>query len=414
MLTNLLRIKKDIENLSEFNETPENGLTRFSLTESDKKARNYLKNELKKHNLKVYEDAAGNLFGKMESEIKNKPSIIIGSHFDSVKNGGNFDGPAGVIMALEIMRVLKEENVKLEYPIEFVAMIEEEGGRFGSGLFGSRAMVGDVSYKDLLKNKDESGISMAKAFEDFGFNPKDIKKAKRNPKDILAFIELHIEQGPVLKNENKDVGIVKSIVGINELKVTIKGRADHAGTTPMNMRKDALLASSLIISKINDFALSRENTVATVGSIKALPNAFNIVSEKVEFSVDIRSSNLESINFVKENITKELRLLEKDLGISWNIENLIDVKPTNLSEKILNTFINNANKNNFSYKKMISGAGHDAMVMANITDVGLIFVPSKDGKSHSCLEWTDYEDLQKGIELIYHTILEMGEINDKG
>lgn len=410
MLTNLTRIKNDIEKLSEFNASPGQGLTRFSLTKEDKKARNYLKSELEKLSVEIYEDPAGNLVARREGTVESAPVIMIGSHFDSVKNGGNFDGPAGVVMALEIMRVLDENEIKTKYPIEFIAMIEEEGGRFGAGVFGSRAMTGQLSYQELLNNKDAAGISMAEAFKDFGFDPKKIKKAARKAEDIKAFIELHIEQGPVLEDENKDLGLVSYIVGINELKVKIKGRADHAGTTPMNMRKDALLAAAELISDIKDFALTAaEGTVATVGDIEVEPGAANIVPKTAEFTVDIRSKELTSIKEIRNKIKDKLDKFKKDHQLDYQIEELLFVEPVELSPEILKLFQKEAEKNGFKYKEMTSGAGHDAMIMAALTDVGLVFVPSKNGRSHCPEEWTDYKDLQKGIELIYQSILKVGD-----
>jgi allantoate deiminase len=412
MKTNLDRIKKDIEKLSKFNATPGKGLTRFSFTKEDKQVREYLKKELEKLNVEVYEDAAATLFAKRNGTDEKLPPIMIGSHFDSVKNGGNFDGPAGVVMALEIFRALEENNIKTKYPIEFVAMIEEEGGRFGAGVFGSRAMAGMVSYEDLVRNKDANGVSMAQAMEEFGFDPKKIGDAKRNPEDIKAFIELHIEQGPLLESKSKDVGIVDYIVGINHINITVKGRPDHAGTTPMDMRADAMDTASKVISKIGRYAVEENNgTVATVGSLKIKPGATNIVAADVEFTVDLRSKDYESIKRVKSKIVKDLEELTKDNeGLSFETVQMLDIKPVEMSKEILNLFEKNAEKNKFSYETMISGAGHDAMIMGSITDVGLIFVPSKDGRSHCPEEWTDYEDLQKGIELIYDTVVELGEV----
>jgi allantoate deiminase len=411
MKTNLERIKRDIENLSNFNATPGKGLTRFSFTKEDMQVREYLKEELKKLDVEIYEDAASTIFAKRKGADNSLPSIMIGSHYDSVKNGGNFDGPAGVVMALEIFRTLEENNVKTKYPIEFVAMIEEEGGRFGAGVFGSRAMVGMVSYEDLVRNKDADGISMAEAMKDFGFDPQKVGDAKRKPEDIKAFIELHIEQGPLLESKNKDVGIVDYVVGINHINVTVKGRPDHAGTTPMDMRADAMDTATKVISKISAYAVEEKNgTVATVGSLKVKPGATNIVAENVEFTVDLRSKDYESIKRVKSKIQSELEELTKDnKGLSFETVQMLDIKPVQMSKEILEIFEKNSEKNNFSYESMISGAGHDAMIMGNVTDVGLIFVPSKDGRSHCPEEWTDYEDLQKGIELIYHTVVDLGE-----
>lgn len=411
MKTNLDRIKRDIEELSKFNATPGHGLTRFSLTHEDKGAREYIRNELLKLGLEVYEDSAGSIFGKRKGSSDDLPVIMIGSHFDSVKNGGNFDGPAGVVMALEIMRVLEGNNIKTKYPIEFVGMIEEEGGRFGSGVFGSRAMTGAVSIEELNNNKDEKGISMADALKEFGFNPNDIQKAQRKPEDIKAFIELHIEQGPILEKNEKDIGVVDFIVGINEFKVIVNGRPDHAGTTPMNMRADALIAASNVIGKISGYAKQAgEGTVATVGTLNVKPGAANIVPGEVTFTVDIRSKKSDCIKEVKSKIIEALNIEAKASGVKTEIIEMLDVKPVKMSEKIINNLEKNIKSNDFSYVKMLSGAGHDAMVMSAITDVGLIFVPSKDGRSHCPEEWTDYEDLQKGIEVIYDTLLDFGEV----
>jgi len=410
MLTKVERIKNDIENLREFNATPGKGLTRFSLTEEDRGARNYLKKELQKLDIEIYEDAAGSLVARRDGTVKDAPVVMIGSHFDSVKNGGHFDGPAGVIMALEILRVMEENDVKTKYPIEFVAMIEEEGGRFGGGVFGSRAMTGQVDYQELLDFKDADGISMAEAFEDFGFDPKKIEEAKRDPEELKAFIELHIEQGPVLENEEKDVGIVDFIVGINQIRVKIEGRADHAGTTPMDMRKDALSSAAEVISEIKNFAIEAgHGTVATVGNLNVKPGAANIVPAEVEFSVDIRSKKLNCIEEVKDKIDQALAAIKAEYAVDYSVQDMLMIEPVELSQEIFNIFKEESKRIGLNSKEMISGAGHDAMIMAAITDVGLIFVPSKNGRSHTPEEWTDYADLQKGIELIYHTVLKVGE-----
>lgn len=412
MESSLIRIKKHLTKLSEFNTDSGEGLTRFTFTKEEEQAREYLKNELKEIGVEAYEDQAGNLFGRIVGEKADTPAIMIGSHYDSVKNGGHFDGPAGVIMALEIMTLLKEEGFKPQYPIEFVALIEEEGGRFGSGLYGSRAMTGAISYQDLLNYKDKDGISMAEELKNHGFEPKNIKDAARDPESIKAFIELHIEQGPVLESEEKDVGLVDFIVGINEFKVKLKGRPDHAGTTPMQLRKDALLSASRVVQEVEKSALKAGHaTVATVGEMEVKPGAANIVPGEVEFSVDIRSKKAELVEQVKDDILSILAEEEKNYAVEWEINELLSVDPIPLSEEILELFIESAEENDFSYKKMISGAGHDAMVMAGMTDVGLVFVPSKNGRSHCPEEWTDYADLQKGIEVIYQTVKKLGGQN---
>lgn len=335
---------------------------------------------------------------------------MVGSHYDSVKNGGNFDGPAGVVGALEVARVMKERDLSPKYPIEFVAIIEEEGGRFGVGLFGSRAMVGDVSRESLDTSKDSDGISIAKAMKDFGFNPDKIGEAKRNPEDLKAFLELHIEQGPILENKKQDIGIVEYIVGSNQIEVKINGRSDHAGTTPMTMRSDALDAASHVISLISGFAKETgEGTVATVGTLRLSPNASNIVPGEVIFTVDIRSKRAECILEVREKIFKSLKQICYSKHVGYNVVEQINSAPIVLSKDIIFKFNKYAESLGLKREFMLSGSGHDAMIMATIVNTGLIFVPSKDGRSHCPEEWTDYEDLQKGVEVLCETIIDISE-----
>lgn len=410
MFTKVERIKEDIEKLAKFNATSGEGLTRLSFTDEDRKAREYIKEKMKEAKLKVYEDTAGTIIGQKIGIDNHLPVVMIGSHFDSVKNGGNFDGPGGVIAGLEIARVLNERNIKTKHPLEFIAMIEEEGGRFGSGLFGSRSMVGKINRGELEKYRDENGITIAEAMRNFGFNPDEITKAKRDPKTIKAFFELHIEQGPVLETEKKDIGIVNTIVGIDQYNVEITGISGHAGTTPMHMRTDALVLSSYIIQQINSLAKKAgEGTVATVGNIKVSPGAANIIPGKALFSIDIRSRDKNTIEGIVRQINKLLEQECEKLCMSYKIEKKISVDPVKLPRHIVEILKQKCEELSFGYKEMISGAGHDAMIMSEITDVGLIFVPSKDGKSHCPEEWTDYEQLQKGIELILEAALEIAE-----
>lgn len=408
MKTQLQRIKRDIEELAKCNDTPNLGLTRFSFSQADRKAREYLKAEMKAIGLQVYEDDAATIIGRIEGTEKNAPVVMVGSHFDSVKHGGNFDGPAGVIAALETARVIKENNIITKHPIEIIAMIEEEGGRFGAGLFGSRAMAGKVTKDQLINNKDENGIAMYEAMQEFGFDPEKIAQAQRNPKDLKCFIELHIEQGPVLEKNKQDIGIIDYIVGIHEFKVIVRGRPDHAGTTPMDMRANPLDAAARVIGRISEFAVNAgEGTVATVGVLQVMPGAANIVPKEVTFTVDIRSKSTECINKVYRDIQEALKKETQGSEANYEIVEMLQVEPVKLSQDIINSIQKNCKKLGFSERTMLSGAGHDAMIMAGITEVGLVFVPSKDGRSHCPEEWTDYADLQKGVEIVLQTVLDM-------
>ncbi|MDI6600658.1 MAG: Zn-dependent hydrolase [Thermoanaerobacteraceae bacterium] len=407
-MVNVERIKKDIETMAEFTSTPGEGVTRLSFSDDDRKAREYIKEEMNKAGLKVYEDAAGTVFGRREGSKKRGKKaipIMIGSHFDSVPHGGAFDGTAGVVAALEIARVLNEEGIVTEHPVEFVAFIEEEGSRFGSGLYGSRAIKGDVSVEQLKAAVDDKGISMYEAMKSFGLDSAKIGEAKREQGSIAAFIELHIEQGPILEHEGIDIGIVDSIVGISEYEVEIIGSPDHAGTTPMDLRHDALVEAADLIIYVNELAKTAgEGTVGTVGKIRVEPGAANVVPGRVTFTVDIRSGEQETMDEIWNKIREGIEAL-KEKGFDANYSNRLYVLPVKLDEDIKKFIEDGTQKLGYSYKRMASGAGHDAMVMASIAPTAMVFVPSKNGKSHCPEEWTDYEDLAKGIEVVFETLL---------
>ncbi len=407
--TNIQRIQRDIEALAQFTASPGAGVTRFSFTAEDRQAREYIINQMAASHLKVYEDAAGTIIGRREGSRIGAPVVMIGSHFDSVKNGGPFDGPAGVVAALEIARVLDENRIATEYPLEFIAMIEEEGGRFGAGLFGSRAMAGKIPPDELLNFHDDTGISVAKAMQDFGLSPEALLSAVRSPDQLKAFLELHIEQGPILEKTGTDVGLVETVVGIEQWEIEIQGRPDHAGTTPMNMRADALVAAADVIKQIYRLASQSEaGTVATVGKLLVSPGAGNIVPGKATFSVDIRSDNAADIQQLSETIKEFLFSLTQEYpGISTRMLPVLSIDPTPLSSAILQLLEEEAVSGGITSRRMRSGAGHDAMVMASLTEVGLVFVPSRDGRSHCPEEWTDYHKLKKGVDLLFQVTLRL-------
>jgi len=406
--TKLFRIRENLEDLARFNSTSGKGLTRFSLTPEDRGARDYLAGQLRQLNVEVFEDAAASLIGRREGTDPSLPPIMIGSHFDSVRNGGIFDGQAGVIAALEILRCLEENNIRTAHPIEMIAMIEEEGGRFKSGVLASRAMALGLTLEELERHKDEDGISIAEAMSSFGFDPSRIAEARRKPGEVRVFLELHIEQGPVLEKEGVELGIVSSIVGTDLMRVNIQGRPDHAGTTPMDMRRDALKTAAAVISEIPLLAIEQGNgTVATVGTLTVRPGAPNIVPGEVEFTVDTRSLNVSSITAVKNRIIENLEKTSRVDGTTFSLEQLLQVDPVEMDEEIRRILQDHADALGFSWRSISSGAGHDAMIMAPVFPTAMVFVPSKGGRSHCPEEWTDYEDIQKGVELLYHTVIAM-------
>ena len=407
MHIDLKRVIKDIETLATFNATPGNGVTRLSFTKEDRQARDYIRNKMEAIGLKTWEDGYSNLFGRREGKNPKAPVIMIGSHYDSVINGGPLDGVLGVVAALEILRIFEENNIGNYYPIEMVAMNDEEGVRFGTGISNSRAMAGLIDEKELDNFKDKDGISIREAMIQFGIIP-DLKDAIRPKGSIKTFIELHIEQGPVLEAERKDIGLVETIVGLDRYEVIIKGMSGHAGTTPMDKRKDALVGASEFILAVNRIAKEiGDGTVGTVGQLSLTPNASNVIPGYVNLSLDIRSTKEDNIKAFYNRLIEESEYIKSKYHIDIQITHNLYIQPVNMSDKNIALMEKVCQKLGYTYMRMNSGAGHDAMIMAKMAPSSLIFVPSKVGLSHHPDEWTDYEDIEKGIALMLNTVLEL-------
>lgn len=400
------RIRHDIDELAKFSVTQGPGCCRQTYTKEFSQARDYLVNEMKNIGLSVREDAVGNLIGRMEGKNPDAPVIMCGSHFDTVRTGGRFDGLAGVVTALEVARVMKEEGFVPKCPLEFVATVEEEGTRFSGGLFGSRAMCGKLYDRELETSLDLDGISMAQAMREYGLDPDKAAEAKLDPKRVRLFLELHIEQGPVLDAEKVEIGIVDAIAGLRRWVVTVKGRSDHSGSTPMNMRADTMLAAAraLVRGTAKTEALG-DGTMVTCGSVEVKPGAMNVVANETVFKIDCRGKNMDSVGAVLEEIRKSLEeSAETYAGLSFEISEILRIESVYTDETVQELFEKIAKEKGISCKRMLSGAGHDAMIMSEICDVAMLFVPSLNGRSHVPEEWTDYEDIRKGAEIMYEAI----------
>ncbi len=409
METKVERIQRDIETLAQYSQVQGIGCTRYTYTKEFAQARDYIVSQMKAAGLSVREDAVGTVIGRMEGRNPSAPIIMTGSHFDTVKTGGRFDGAAGVVAALETARTLHDEGFVPERPIEFVALPEEEGARFGGGLFASRAMCGQLYENELETYKDSYGVSVAQAMREYGLDPAKADEARRKKGEIDMFLELHIEQGPVLENEKVDVGIVEAIVGIKCFNVYVYGRSDHAGTTPMNMRADTMLATARAIVAGTDKARELDDgTVVTFGRVETQPGAFNIVAKETLFDIDCRSKTLESVDKVIDAVRASLeRSQAENAGLSFRIVEKLTAQPVLMKPEIQELLEKEAAQAGISTRKMLSGAGHDAMVMGSLCDVAMIFVPSKGGRSHVPEEWTDYEDLRKGAELLCRCVRQL-------
>ncbi|MBR5510068.1 MAG: M20 family metallo-hydrolase [Lachnospiraceae bacterium] len=390
------RIAADLEGLKQFTATPGNGCTRLPFTKEARDAVNYLKDIMTEAGLEVWEDEVGNVFGILKGDEPDEPCVMMGSHYDSVKNGGDFDGIAGVVCAVEVARQLKERGVTLKRSFVAAGFCDEEGLRFGTGYFGSGAMLGKRDVEYCKKFKDADGISIYDAMVSYGLEPEKITDAKWPEGSIGSFLELHIEQGPVLDAEHTELGLVNCIVGIQRYMVTVYGRADHAGTTPMDMRLDAAEAATKVISRIPDWAREKgEGTVATTGFIRTTPGGMNIVAEKVEFTVDIRSTNNDYINDIATKIRVALEIETQKMGGSYEIENKLTITPVMLSEEMLKIMEADCLEKGFSCRYLPSGAGHDALEIGQVIPTVMLFVPSREGRSHCPVEFTKYSDFTK-------------------
>ncbi|MDR3161749.1 MAG: M20 family metallo-hydrolase [Spirochaetaceae bacterium] len=399
-------LKKNLRALHQYTATPGEGTTRLPFTKEARAAANHIRSMMEEVGLEVREDEAGNIIGLLKGADPSLPALVVGSHFDTVNNGGDFDGLAGVMTGIEIARMLKRETLKRNFIV--LGFCDEEGMRFGTGYFGSKSILGQVTQEELRHYKDKDDVSVYEAMKGYGLVPENLPRAAWDLKTIKAFVEMHIEQGPVLYQSGDELGLVECIVGIQRYIVTVRGRSDHAGTTPMDMRIDAVEAATRVISRIPDWAREKgEGTVATTGYIKVLPGGMNIVAEEVQFSVDVRSRNKASIDDIVAKIRDGLDESCKRNGATYTMDNKLTITPVNLSRDMLSRLEKFCKNRGYSYRRMISGAGHDALAIGQVLETVMVFVPSRDGRSHCPVEWTEYGDISKAVAVIYDLIMEM-------
>ena len=399
------RIETRILQLSEFGKNPEGGVSRVAFSQADIQGREYIMTLMREAGLKVRTDAAGNILGRKEGLDSNLPPIVFGSHIDSVPGGGNYDGDVGVIGAIECAQVLHENNFTTRHPLEVVVFSDEEGG-----LVGSRAMIGKLT-PDALQVVSHSGKTIREGIRAIGGNPDKLSEALREKESIKAFIELHIEQGSFLDDKKIEIGVVEGIVGINWWDVTIEGFANHAGTTPMNKRQDAMLAAAHLIVSVNEIATSIPGRqVATVGRIKAEPGAPNVIPGRVVMSLEIRDLSSQKMDLVFEKIQKKAKQIAKQTGTKISFS-FIDVAavPAPTDERMRKIIAEAAEDLGLSYQFMPSGAGHDAQDIARIAPTGMIFVPSVGGISHSPKEFTEPQGMANGANVLLQAILKIDE-----
>lgn len=404
---NINRILERLEAIAVYGIDPAGGWSRFSFSDEDLKVRKMVTGWATNLGMAVSTDPAGNLIARLAGKNNSLPPISLGSHFDTVQNGGKFDGAYGIVSAFEAVNVLVENEIKPEMPIEIISFAEEEGSGFGASLFGSKAMAGTAD-EFYLEKKNEMGLSLGEAMKRVGCDLTKYRSAQRKCGAMQNYLELHIEQGRVLENANVSIGVVEGVVGFKWVKITLKGCSDHAGATPMGIRRDAMAAAGCVIQEVEKIARSiGDPFVATVGKIVARPNSFNIVPGEVEVCLDIRDMSTERIVSALEEIRKSTEKICTERGIQCIFEEIADVAPEPLCPKMADLIEKSARECGYDCMRMYSGAGHDAQLMALITDTGLIFVPSKDGVSHAPEEFTSAENLEKGANVLLCALLNL-------
>jgi N-carbamoyl-L-amino-acid hydrolase len=398
------RLQGTLEKLSEFGRNPEGGVTRLGFSETDLAAREYLTGLMKEAGLTVRIDPAGNLFGS-RAGAESLPKLLFGSHIDSVLHGGNFDGDVGSMGAIEVMRTLNDGKEKTRHPLEVVIWTNEEGNHFGLGTLGSGVAAGDLG-PEILDRKDDAGMTLSQWLRRYGQDPAHLTEA-RIPRGALAgYLELHIEQGPYLDEAGVPIGVVQGIVGLKRWRCVATGFANHAGTTPMNRRKDSLLAASRAALAVRDAARAESGRqVGTVGYMRVEPGAINVIPGRAEYPIELRDLNAAKIDRIWESIQTRLAQIDKEEGVETHCTLLEKVDPA-LADPAFQTVVREAAKSlNLATMDLPSAAVQDAQQVAKVAPMAMIFVPSRDGISHSPKEYTSWKDIANGAEVLYRTVL---------
>lgn len=395
------RLARRLGELSRIGLTADNGSRRPGFSLEEKEAKDKIIGWMKEAGLKVRQDGAGNVFGRLDGNNPAKPVIMSGSHVDTVPNGGHFDGALGVLSALEVAQAWKDTAYMPDKPFEVAVFTDEEGSRFNGGLTGSEAMMGDSDIEALLKKRDYDNRPFKDVLEDVGLSVDGFENAKRDFEEIETFVEVHIEQGKRLERENLPCGIVTGIAGPYWLKLTFKGKAGHAGNTPMNDRRDALVTAGEFIHFISHLpGRISESAVATVGNIEVKPNGTNVIPGEVIVYVDIRDIYEDSRQKLINKIRQAADDLSRPREIGVIYETVHDVLPVPVRKELQQKMAEAAEESGVSPYYLSSGAGHDAMIIGRHLPSALLFVRSKDGVSHNPEEWSDLNDCVKGVQIL--------------
>lgn len=396
------RLNAHLAELAQFGKNPQGGVTRLAYSDADRQGRAYVMDLMRQAKLSPSVDAAGNIIGRRAGSDAGAKPILFGSHIDSVPEGGNYDGPVGSLAAIEVAQTLAEHDVVTRHPIEVTIWQNEEGG-----LYGSRVVSGDLEAKEL-GNVSRSGKTISDGIAFIGGNVAGLASARRAPGSIAGYLELHIEQGGTLDRSHLDIGIVEGIVGIHQWEVTVTGFANHAGTTAMEQRHDALLAAARFVDLVNRVVRAEPGRqVGTVGRIQAFPGAPNVIPGKVVLTLELRDLDAAKIDRLYRRIVDGAARIGRDTGTSFSYTDLHVNIPALTDPRVRGLIAASARELGLSTRQLPSGAGHDAQAMARLGPMGMIFVPSVGGISHAPTEFTKPQDVTNGANVLLRTLLAM-------
>ena len=394
------RLVKDFEAMAQLT-APGEGINRLAFTDADWAGRQYIIDRMTDAGLSIAIDDFGNVIGYKSGKNPELPVVMVGSHTDSVPNGGNYDGVVGVLSAIEVIRSMIDDGYEHDHTIAVVDFMCEESGRFGNATLGSKAMRGELTLQDLHHLVDKQGISLYEALKGRNLNPDGIETmAYKRP--VKSFTEIHIEQGKVLEHEQKTIGIVTGIAAPERFYVTIRGNADHSGATPMNLRHDALCGASKIILGIEEIASMQEEppVVGTVGVVEVTPGAMNVIPGAVKLGVDIRSISKVARNSVVTLVKEFIDITAEKRGLSYTIETIAQDHPVEMHPAMIREIEEAVKSVGVEYMTIPSGAGHDAMHWAEVVPTGMVFIPCRDGISHNPAEFAEMDDIVTGAAVL--------------
>lgn len=400
---NYQRFIETLNTSSETGKVNKTGLYRLALSDEDKQMRDMFKQWMIDEGLEVRVDDIGNMYGRREGK-EDKSPVLIGSHLDTQPYGGRFDGVLGVLLSLEIIKTLNDYNIETTRPIEIVNFTNEEGARFEPPMMASGTLSGNFSKEYVYSRKDQNGFLFENELERIGYRGTEENRIK----DIHSFLEVHIEQGPKLEEQNTEIGVVTGIQGTDWLEIVIEGKSNHAGTTPMNHRKDPLMAAAEFIKNIEQKAID-DSLVLTIGKFETAPGAVNVIPGKVKFSLDIRSEEGARRESFIEYLKEELNNLSGERNVSTEINHLWHSPTVHFNRGVLDTIESNNEKLGLTTMHLMSGAGHDARYISEIAPSAMIFMPSIDGISHDISELTLDEDIFKCGTLFLEVVRELAD-----